>query len=106
MASMAGQPEYVGVMVTWTAGTIPPSSVLGSVETWTSRRMPRSAMVRTGISGSHTVAATAQAFSRAVLPLAALRRSAVSGSETNISMVLYQLAPGYSRASTCISARM
>ena len=46
MASIAGQPEYVGVIVTWTR---PWSSSA------TSRRMPRSSMVTTGISGSSTV---------------------------------------------------
>ncbi len=70
MASMAGQPEYVGVMVTWTAGTIPPSSVAA----WTLRRIPRSSMVRTGISGSQTVAARSQAFCSGVFCSAACPR--------------------------------
>src|SRR6266508_2517157 len=42
--SIAGQPEYVGVMVTTTR----------SSDTETPRRMPRSAMVMTGSSGSGT----------------------------------------------------
>src|SRR5512139_650397 len=49
IASIAGQPEYVGVIVTWTCPW---------AETSTSRRIPRSSIVRTGISGSGTAPAT------------------------------------------------
>src|SRR4051794_7414524 len=52
MVSMAGHPEYVGVIVTWTR---PWSSSV------TSRRMPRSAIVTCGSSGSRTVAARSRA---------------------------------------------
>ena len=62
-------------------------------------------MVRTGISGSQTVAATSQAFCLGGVALGGL--AALGG--FRIGHVhfhgAYQLAPGYSRASTCISAR-
>src|SRR5699024_10727937 len=57
MASMAGQPEYVGVTWTWTQ---PRSSSA------TSRRMPRPSIVTTGLSGSGTSAARALAGLRRV----------------------------------------
>src|SRR5215203_4325154 len=60
MASIAGQPEYVGLTCTCTQ---PRSSSV------TSRRMPRSSIVTTGISGSGTSAARAQAWLRRVCVL-------------------------------------
>src|SRR5699024_2883049 len=50
IVSMAGQPEYVGVMVTTTVPSI----------TSTARKMPRSSMVITGTSGSGTVLTISQ----------------------------------------------
>ena len=94
MASMAGQPEYVGVMVTWTAGPVPPSSTIR-----TSRRMPRSSMVSTGISGiAHRGGDVPGLLLGGDLVLVPVRHVHVHGG--------HQLAPGCSRASTCISARM
>src|SRR4051794_24476363 len=57
IASIAGQPEYVGVTTTSTA---PPG------ETVTSRRTPRSSIVSTGTSGSGTAPASARARSTSV----------------------------------------
>ena len=105
MASMAGQPEYVGVMVTWTAGTMPPSSA------WFLRHLDvaQDAEVRDGEDRDFGVADGGGDRPGLLLGGVALGGVAALGGfrfGDKHFHGAYQLAPGCSRASTCISARM
>ena len=87
---MAGQPLYVGVITT---------SVTPSPPCRTSRRMPISRRVITGISGSVNGSNAAQTS-------ACVDECEAAGVFIAAGPPAYQVAPGWARARLCISARM